>query len=236
MGLHWCQGFIDLHRPNAVRILDLPHAVGQLGTVAQAVFGAGTAAASDWLGTQAHALRHGQEAQVLAELTRLAGRPDLRPERQAICLRVLAYLTTRREQIRYQTFANAGYPLGSGCVESANKLVVEVRLKGSGMHWARVNVNPMLALRTLIVNDRWAAAWPALWETLRRQTRARATQRQQPRCAAAAAPRPPARPALSPYAPSIPSPISPPRPKTIINGKPTADHPWRRSSPFHAKR
>jgi hypothetical protein len=231
-GADWCQGFIDLHRPDAVRILDLPHAVEHLGAVAQAVFGAGTAAASDWLGTQAHALRHGHEAQVLAALTHLAGRPDLRLEAQAVCTRVLAYLTTRRAQIRYQTFADAGYPLGSGCVESANKLVVEARLKGSGMHWARASVNPMLALRTLIANDRWAEAWPGLWETLRCQGRARATQRQQTRRAAAAAPRSPARPAPPPPSPSLP----PPRPKTIVNGKPTADHPWRRSSPFRAKR
>jgi len=30
-------------------------------------------------------------------------------------------------------------------VESANKLVVEGRLKGSGMHWARAQVTPMVA-------------------------------------------------------------------------------------------
>ena len=28
-------------------------------------------------------------------------------------------------------------PIGSGTVESANTLVVEARLKGAGMHWAR---------------------------------------------------------------------------------------------------
>lgn len=33
-----------------------------------------------------------------------------------------------------------GYPVGSGCVESANKLVGETRLKGAGMHWARATV------------------------------------------------------------------------------------------------
>jgi hypothetical protein len=35
--------------------------------------------------------------------------------------------------------------------------VVEARLKGSGMHWARANVNPMLALRQglLIIVELW---------------------------------------------------------------------------------
>jgi hypothetical protein len=41
------------------------------------------------------------------------------------------------------TSQEAGWPIGSGSVESANKLVVEARLKGAGMRWERQNVNPM---------------------------------------------------------------------------------------------
>jgi len=63
-GRLWCQGFIDFHRPDAVRILDFPHAV----ELAQRVFGPGTEAASEWLGIQRHALRHGQEETVLTAI------------------------------------------------------------------------------------------------------------------------------------------------------------------------
>ena len=38
------------------------------------------------------------------------------------------YLEKRLEQVRYTDFLALGYPIGSGAVESANKLVVEVRL------------------------------------------------------------------------------------------------------------
>lgn len=64
------------------------------------------------------------------------------------------YLSSRLAQFRYQTFAAAGYPIGGGCVESANKLVVEARLKDSGMHWSRTHVNPMLVLRVMVANQR----------------------------------------------------------------------------------
>ena len=74
----------------------------------------------------------------------------------------LRYLEKRREQISYAQFLAMGYPIGSGSVESANKLVVENRLKGSGMHWARANVNPMVALRGMSCSDRWGEGWPAL--------------------------------------------------------------------------
>ena len=38
-------------------------------------------------------------------------------------------------------------------VESANKVVVQARLKGAGMHWEPTHVNPMLALRTAACNE-----------------------------------------------------------------------------------
>jgi hypothetical protein len=48
--------------------------------------------------------------------------------------RTMAYFTERLAQVRYAEFRAAGYPIGSGSTESANKVVVEARLKGSGMH------------------------------------------------------------------------------------------------------
>ena len=224
-GATWCQGFIDLHRHDAVRVLDFAHALEHLGQVAQAVFGSGTEGASAWLGVQAHALRHGREEAVLAALTALANVPERADESRRLLLGTHAYLANWRDHIRYADFVAAGYPIGSGCVESANKLVVEARLKGAGMHWARANVNPMLALRTLAANARWTEDWPAIWDRLRHPPRNPIPAA--PPLVAALVPVPPA--------PIVPDPPPAPRPKTIIDGKPTADHPWRQSSPVRAK-
>ena len=57
----------------------------------------------------------------------------------------------------------AGWPIGSGSVESANKLVVEARLKGAGMRWGRHNVNPMLVLRNAVCNREWKHTWETAW-------------------------------------------------------------------------
>ena len=64
-------------------------------------------------------------------------------------------LQKREELMHYPRFQQQGWPIGSGSVESANTCVVQQRLKGPGMHWERSNVNPMLALRTGVCNDRW---------------------------------------------------------------------------------
>jgi hypothetical protein len=229
-GAEWLPGFVDWHVPTAVRILDFPHAAEHLGVAAHAVFGPGTAPASEWLGTWAHELRHGDPDQVLVALRDLPTAEATDPVAAAATRdEVLAYLDKRRAQVAYAEFAAAGYPIGSGMVESANKLVVEARLKGSGMHWARQSVNPLLALRTAVCSGRWAEVWPKIWPGLcgRRRKRRRI----------APAPTP-----AAPPAPAVPRPAPPAllamrlpalkrEPKGLIqNGRPTKEHPWKARS------
>ena len=95
----------------------------------------------------------------------------------------LEYLEKRRGQIRYAEFHAEGYPIGSGAVESANKLVVEARLKGSGMHWARKNVDPMLALRTVVCSERWGEVWPEICRRLGKRLAMGGTPIQRPQSA-----------------------------------------------------
>lgn len=221
-GADWEQAFLDMHRPDAVRILDFPHALEHLGVAAQATFGPGTAEASAWLGVQAHTLKHGDPAAVLAALRALpvTAAPD---PGAATAARdgTLGYLGKRWAQIQYAQFQAQGYPIGSGCVESANKLLVEARLKGAGMHWARPNVDGMLALRSLAAADRWEEAWPDLAAALRAHARRR-------RQACRPSPPPPSRPApvrLSRTPCGVARPAQPPK---VVNGRPTAAHPWKK--------
>lgn len=223
-GAPWIQGFTDLHCPGAVRIVDFPHAVGYLARAAQEAFGPGTAATSAWVAIQAHELKRGDPDQVLAALDALPGDPASTARDDAV-----RYLTDRRPQIAYAAFVADGFPIGSGCIESANKHVVQRRLKGAGMHWARDHVNPMLGLRTVVANDRWATAWPQIATHLRVQVRlTSAAQRRRRRAGVPPAAQPSVAAALptAVLAPAAPSP--PPRPKRFLNGRPTADHPWKR--------
>jgi hypothetical protein len=102
-----------------------------------------------WQQRQLHDLKHHGAAGVLERLRSLAAghhSPEVVGEN-------MAYLEKRVAQMGYQAFQQAGWPIGSGLVESANKLVVEARLKGAGMHWSRASVNPMVALRNAVCNE-----------------------------------------------------------------------------------
>jgi hypothetical protein len=231
-GADWLQRFIDFHRPDAIRVLDFPHAVEYLTHAGHEAFGAGTAQTGAWLATQAHALKHVGPDPVLDALRALP--PG--EQREA----ALGYLEPRLAQLQYPTFRAAGYPIGSGIVESANKVVVEDRLKGSGMHWAPEHVDPMLALRTIVCADRWEEAWPQISARLRsadrqhRQARRhRAADRRAARVATAQLVQAPTASAPDTAVLTLPatSPATPtprPTPKTIVNGRPTKAHPWNR--------
>ena len=191
-GAEWLQGFVQWHRPDAVRILDFPHAAGYVSQIGQAQWGADTPELAIWLQTHLHHLKHTGPEAVLPGLRNLV---CVHPQAEALQLpQGLAYLEKRIAQLDYPTFQAQGWPIASGATESANKLVVEARLKGAGMHWARAQVDPMLALRNVVCNDRWPEAWPRSATHLRRQARDQRTVRRQRRRAEAQPPPPAAAP------------------------------------------
>lgn len=219
-GASWIQEVLDLHCPQAGRVLDFAHAAGYLAPAAQAAFGEGTDAALAWFGTQRHELRHGDPDRVLAAL----GELPMSAERTT----AQAYLTARRTQIAYQDFVARGWPIGSGCVESAHKGIVQARLKGRGMRWSRPVAAGMLALRVVTANDRWDAMRAQVGSHQRAAQQARTAARCAHRLAARQPPAAPAVPAPTP-APSAssPPPPAPAQRKLVQDGKPTAEHIWR---------
>src|SRR5437763_1480388 len=72
----------------------------------------------------------------------------------------LGDLRKREGLMQYPQFQHQGWPIGSGMVESANKLVVEARLKGAGMHWERSHVALLLAGRQGVCQQRGQETWP----------------------------------------------------------------------------
>ncbi|MDQ3655208.1 MAG: hypothetical protein M3457_09025 [Chloroflexota bacterium] len=194
-GAEWIQGFVDLHCPQAHRVLDVAHAAGYLAAAATATFGEGTDAATAWFQTQRRELRDGDPDLVLAALGALPAGETRDTAR--------GYLTARRMQIADRAFRARGWPIGSGCVESGHKGVVQGRLKGQGMRWTRPVAAGMIALRIVDANARWGMTWAQVGTRQRADHRAPTAARRTARR------------------------TRPPTPKLVQAGKPPADHPWR---------
>ncbi|MEO6892521.1 MAG: ISKra4 family transposase [Ktedonobacteraceae bacterium] len=225
-GALWLQSFIDLHRPDAVRILDFPHAAEYVSAIGEVVRAKGGRLPARWLDGVLHRLKHEGPDRILRHLSHLCERwQDPEAEKK------LRYLSARQSLMQYPRYQAAGWPIGSGMVESANKLVMQARLKGAGMRWEPHHVNPMLALRDAVCNDRWDEAWQDLSHHQHRQRHARRVARASARLTALTSGvmltllR--ARPHPLPPPPCAPRPCTP---AATLPGssRPSPHHPWKR--------
>jgi hypothetical protein len=212
-GAEWIQEFLAVQCPQATRVIDWAHASGYLAQAATALFSDATQREA-WRQARVRELLEASPEVVLAELAALAAGLPSNSEAAEVLKSVLGYLDRRRDQVRYADFRRTGLPIGSGMVESANKLVVQSRLKGAGMRWRRENVNPMLALRGLECSHRWSTVWPVLHQYRCRRAVESAHTR------------------FLLQHPPVPAPRRPPR---LVNGRPTHDHPWRRFRLPHSR-
>jgi hypothetical protein len=221
-GAAWLQGFVDYHRPDAVRILDWAHAVEHLTALAEGLFGLATPRA----GRVARRLRRWLWDQGPARLLAvLAGWLRARPDDAGLA-RAVTYFRERRAQLDYPAFRAAGWPVGSGATESGHKQVMQARMKRAGMRWARPHVNPVLALSLLVHNDRWAAEGPTLLAAHRARCAQAHRARQHVRRLAGHC-----LPQLCPFPVASsppPVPVSPPCGSLPPPPVPLTSHPWRR--------
>jgi hypothetical protein len=237
-GAEWEQGFVDFHCPRAIRILDFPHAGERVSQVGQALWGQDTEPTRSWLAEQLHRLKHSGPEALLSELRLLAQQHS----QVEIIPKNLAYLEKRADHLQYPAYRAQELPIGSGAMESGNKVVVEARLKGAGMHWAVSHVNPMLALRNILCSDRWEEAWPQIACGLRQEELGRRKALHEKRKTAAQMPPAPPAPdpaedlsqpaALLPLEEIRPDAGPEPAPKS---SQPAPNHPWRRSPIGRAK-
>ena len=99
-GADWLQGFLDYHRPDAVRILDFPHAGEHLSVVGESLYGEGTPRTQEWLQKRLHQLKHEGPRRLFTELRRLK---TCHPEIKEIPARVYD-IVCKRETIISQPF------------------------------------------------------------------------------------------------------------------------------------
>jgi hypothetical protein len=215
-GAEWIQGFVQGHRHDALRILDFAHAASYIYEIADKVRERGGHLPAKWVDGILHRLKHEGPTRVLLHITRLVRRyPPIQEQ--------VTYLQKRRELMDYPTYRQQGWPIGSGSVESSHKLVVQARLKGPGMHWRPEHINPMLALRLALLNERWEEAWQQQHRLRQRQHHLKRRTQQQQRFREQQAKRQETQP------PPVPVPLvpNPPRQKT---GRTEAQYRWGRQT------
>jgi hypothetical protein len=65
------------------------------------------------------------------------------------------YFTSNQKRMQYAYFKQEGIPCGSGCVESAIRRVINLRLKAPGSFWKKEMAEYFLFLRSQLLSGRW---------------------------------------------------------------------------------
>lgn len=114
-GAEWIWQETGKHFPQSVQVVDFYHAAEHLWAFAQVRFGEGTPAGTEWMRVQKERLLSDQIAQVIAEVSAW---PAAKTADQEMQRRLVGYLSKHQQRMRYQTFRNRGYHIGSGVAES----------------------------------------------------------------------------------------------------------------------
>jgi len=143
-GAAWIWQLAAKQFAGAVEIVDFFHAAQHLGEVAEARFGIGSTEGKAWLSSRLEELKTDRLDQVLSALR--SWRPSSVAKRQ-LRQSTYAYFVSNAQRMRYQTFLEKGYHIGSGVVEATCKQVVGQRLDQAGMHWRQESAEAIVALR-----------------------------------------------------------------------------------------
>jgi len=152
-GAHWIWHLAAEHFPDAVHIVDYWHANEHLWAAGRALFGEGDARVAPWVAAAGKRLREGAVQDLLAAWG------EATPKQAEAFAAELTYFQNQAPRMAYDQYEAAGYPIGSGAVESANRHVVGVRVKQAGMRWTAPGVAGVLALRALLRSARWDQWW-----------------------------------------------------------------------------
>ncbi len=158
-GADWIKTQAEEHFPDAVKILDWPHLWRKIRDAVRAVQPGKHAARRSWRKAQYEVLLpllwQGQHEQASRHLYGLrAAMGDVPPPLEE----AIRYLETQHDWLgNYQQWREQGYPVGSGLVERAVALVINVRMKKRGMRWKRANATAVVALRVHYLNADWEA-------------------------------------------------------------------------------
>lgn len=155
-GALWIDRITTSNYPQAIQIIDWSHAKERLWKVSKATFGEGSFQSQQWVEKQADLLWHGRTKEVVSALYKLDWKhiSCLEDVRQSP-----AYFDSRQSKMDYARFRQAGYPIGSGTVESGVNTVVHHRMKRQGRGWKRKNAQAMLAALSEFHSGRFKIAW-----------------------------------------------------------------------------
>ena len=152
-GATWIRNMIQEIFPDAQQILDFYHLCENVNKYARGLFGVSelqAKARKKWASDICDSLKKSQYQNVLSELGEgSAVKVD------GISFNLHGYIKNNKNNIDYLQYKQRGWFIGSGIVESANKTILQDRLKRAGMRWNIQCAQAVVSLRTKEESGLW---------------------------------------------------------------------------------
>ena len=151
-GATWIRNIKNELFPDAQQILDLFHLKENTYEFAKQLFGDQREKYVPWAEDICQRLEDGKWQDVLKDLERYKG---ISAKQGSVNL--YTYIDNNRDNIDYPAYKEMGYFVGSGAIESGNKIVLQNRLKLPGMRWNVPSAQCMLSLKAKIESKQWVS-------------------------------------------------------------------------------
>lgn len=147
-GAAWIRNMVKELFPEAIQILDLFHLKENIYTYAKHRFGQDEKKYVPWAEGVIGQIEKGEASDVLKLLPTEESLP-------AGVVNLRTYIMNNIDKVNYPAYKEKGYFVGSGAIESANKVVVQRRLKQAGMRWSVSGAQALLTLRAKVESNLW---------------------------------------------------------------------------------
>jgi hypothetical protein len=148
-GATWIRNMVEEIFPDAQHILDYFHLCENVNTFAKHLFNMDERKYRPWANDICKKLKNGDTRNVLSVLEPLERTPHNSP------VNLFGYISNNINNIDYVAYENKGYFIGSGAIESGNKLILQDRLKRAGMRWNTKTAQSLLTLKSKIESNAW---------------------------------------------------------------------------------
>ena len=149
-GATWFWNWVTIFYANGVQILDFFHAYEKIGQWATSIF-KDKVVCSDWCEYSKNLLLDDQIDELIIQIQSVHCQGDSQEKKDAL----LTYLNNNRHRILYKTYLAKGYLIGSGAIESAQRSVIQHRMKRSGQRWTLKGGQQILNIRTTRMSNQW---------------------------------------------------------------------------------
>jgi hypothetical protein len=149
-GATWIRNMVVELYPDAQQILDFYHLSENVYEFAKALFKMNEAKYRPWAEDLCERLKASKYEEVLHDLREYKDNPPANSD-----VNLYNYIENNINNIDYAKYQQAGYFIGSGAIESGNRLVLQQRLKQPGMRWNEDTAQPLLTLRAKFESGLW---------------------------------------------------------------------------------